>query len=135
MANEYPTTPEPLTDQARAAGEEAMNQAARARGAVSQAARTAVDAVDQGRTAAADRIAQTASSVRERSESLPGGARVRDFANAAADRLSSTADYMRTHDLSRMGDDVEDVVRNHPGPALLIAAAFGFLLGRAMARD
>jgi ElaB/YqjD/DUF883 family membrane-anchored ribosome-binding protein len=135
MANEYPTTPETLTDQARAAGDEAMNQAARARGAVSQAARTAVDKVDQGRVAAADRLAHTASSVRERSENLPGGPRVREFANAAADRLSSTADYMRTHDLSRMGDDVEDVVRNHPGPALLIAAAFGFLLGRAMARD
>jgi ElaB/YqjD/DUF883 family membrane-anchored ribosome-binding protein len=127
--------PESFDDQVRAAGDEVMNQAGRARTAVSQAARTAADALDHGRTAAADRLAETASTVRERSEGLPGGSRVREFANAAADRLSSTADYMRTHDLSRIGDDVEDVVRNHPGPALLIAAAFGFLLGRALARD
>lgn len=135
MANENTTTPESLSDQARAAGDEMMNQAGRARAAVSQAARGAADALDQGRTAAAERLAETASAVRGRSEALPGGQRVREFANAAADRLSSTADYMRTHDLSRMGDDIEGVVKNHPGPALLIAAAFGFLLGRALARD
>ena len=34
-----------------------------------------------------------------------------------------------------MVEDVETVVKNNPGPALLVAAAFGFLLGRAMARD
>lgn len=135
MANEDSMIPESLGEQARAAGDEVMNQAGRARHAVSQAARTAADAVDQGRTAAADRLAETASAVRDRSEALPGGQRVREFAHAAADRLSSTADYVRTHDLSRMGNDVEDVVRNHPGPALLVAAAFGFLLGRALARD
>lgn len=134
MANEH-SIPDSLNDQARAAGEEVMNQAGRARQAVSQAARTAADALDHGRTATADRLAETASTVRERSEALPGGPRVREFAHAAADRLSSTANYMRTHDLSRMGDDVESVVRNHPGPALLVAAAFGFLLGRALARD
>jgi hypothetical protein len=27
------------------------------------------------------------------------------------------------------------VVKNHPGPALLVAAMFGFLLGRALTRD
>jgi hypothetical protein len=31
--------------------------------------------------------------------------------------------------------DVETAVKNNPGPALLIAAAFGFLLGRALNRD
>jgi hypothetical protein len=66
---------------------------------------------------------------------LPGGERVRDLANATADRLNTTADYMRTHDLNRMASDVEAVVKNNPGPALLVAAAFGFLLGRAMSRD
>jgi hypothetical protein len=31
--------------------------------------------------------------------------------------------------------DVESVVSKNPGPALLIAAAFGFLVGRAITRD
>ena len=60
---------------------------------------------------------------------------MREFATAAADGLSTTADYVREHDLNGMVGDVETVVKNNPGPALLIAAAFGFLLGRAMARD
>ena len=31
--------------------------------------------------------------------------------------------------------DVESLVKNNPGPALVVAAAFGFLLGRALSRD
>jgi len=31
--------------------------------------------------------------------------------------------------------DVETMVKNNPGPALLIAATFGFVLGRALSRD
>jgi ElaB/YqjD/DUF883 family membrane-anchored ribosome-binding protein len=112
-----------------------MGQAASARQAVSDMARTAADTIESGRSAAANRLKDAASAVRERSSELPGGERVRDFANAAADRLNTTADYMRTHDLNRMASDVEAVVKNNPGPALLVAAAFGFLLGRAMSRD
>ena len=60
---------------------------------------------------------------------------MKEFASAAADRLSTTADYMRTHDAKRMMADVETVVKNNPGPALLIAAAFGFIAGPALTRD
>jgi len=66
---------------------------------------------------------------------LPGGQRVKELASAAADRFSTTADYVRTHDAKRMMADVETVVKNNPGPALLVAAAFGFVLGRALTRD
>jgi hypothetical protein len=128
-------TAQSLTDQARAVGETAVSQATRARDAVSQAARSAVDAVDEGRVATADRLEETASAVRQRSESLPGGPRVRQIAQTAADGLTTTADYVRTHDIKGLVDDVEAVVKNNPGPALLVAAAFGFLLARAMARD
>ena len=31
--------------------------------------------------------------------------------------------------------DVETVVKNNPGPALLVAAVCGFMLGRALTRD
>jgi ElaB/YqjD/DUF883 family membrane-anchored ribosome-binding protein len=115
--------------------DQAMDQASRAREAASQAVQDTADAVDQGRATAADRLEDTASAVRSRVEELPGGQRVRELAHATADRLTSTADYVRTHDMSRMVEDVEAVVKNNPGPSLLVAAAFGFLLGRAMARD
>jgi len=34
-----------------------------------------------------------------------------------------------------MMSDFVDVIRRNPGPALLGAAALGFLLGRALSRD
>jgi ElaB/YqjD/DUF883 family membrane-anchored ribosome-binding protein len=76
-----------------------------------------------------------ASAVRDRADQLPGGPRVQQFANAAADRLSTTADYVRKHDAKHMLSDVERAVKNNPGPALVIAAAFGFVLGRALTRE
>ena len=135
MANQETKTPESLTDRVRAVGEVAINQATRARDAVGQAAQSVADAVEEGRAATADRMDEAASAARERSESLPGGARVRQVARTAADGLTTTADYVRTHDLKGMAEAVEAVVKNNPGPALLIAAAFGFVLGRAVARD
>ena len=65
----------------------------------------------------------------------PGGETVRNVARATADRLSTGADYVRSHDAKRMMADVESFVKSNPGPALAIAAAFGFLLGRALSRD
>jgi ElaB/YqjD/DUF883 family membrane-anchored ribosome-binding protein len=95
------------------------------------------DAMAEGerRSIAADRLEGAASTVHERADELPGGPRVKEFAHATADRLSATADYIRDHDARRMMADVETVVKNNPGPALLIAAAFGFVLGRALTRD
>ena len=95
----------------------------------------AMSEVDKGRSKAADRLEDAASTVHERADELPGGPRVKEFAHAAADRLSTTADYVRDHDARRMMADVETAVKNNPGPALLIAAAFGFVLGRALTRD
>ena len=105
-----------------------------AKDAMWDAAHTATKKVDEGRLMAADQLENAASTVHERANDLPGGQGVRDFAHAAADRLSTTADYMRTHDTKRMMADVETVVKNNPGPALLIAAAFGFVLGRSLTR-
>jgi ElaB/YqjD/DUF883 family membrane-anchored ribosome-binding protein len=82
-----------------------------------------------------DMARTAASAVRDRVDQLPGGPKVQQFAQAAAERLSTTADYVRSHDAKRMLDDVGRVVKNNPGPSLVIAAAFGFVLGRALTRE
>jgi ElaB/YqjD/DUF883 family membrane-anchored ribosome-binding protein len=99
------------------------------------AADAATQTVDQGRQTAADRLGHAASAVRDRVEQLPGGPKVQQIAQTAAERLSTTADYIRSHDPKRMLGDIERVVRNNPGPSLAIAAAFGFVVGRALTRD
>ncbi|HYL71352.1 MAG TPA: hypothetical protein VET66_12725 [Steroidobacteraceae bacterium] len=63
-----------------------------------------------------------------------GGERVASAAHRAGDALASGAAYVRDHDVRDMVDDLAEVVRNNPGPALLCAAALGFVLGRSVYR-
>ena len=116
-------------------GERVLSRANEAKESMSDAVRVAAEKINEGRETAAERLEGAASTVRERADQLPGGPKVKEFATAAADRLSGTADYVRTHDATRMRADVERLVKNNPGPALVVAAAFGFLLGRALSRN
>jgi hypothetical protein len=132
MASKHTSADSPQTG---TFGQEAVDRAREAKDAMFDAARAATRSVDEGRTVAAERLEGVASTIEERADSLPGGHKVKEFAQVAADRLSTTADYMRSHDVRGMMTDVETVVRNNPGPALLVAAALGFMVGRALARD
>lgn len=87
--------------------------------------------LDNGRTAAASGIDQAAASLHGHAQDLPGGERVAGFAHNAANKLSSTADYIREHDLSAMVEDMKALVKKNPVPALLGAAAIGFLLAKS----
>ena len=116
---------------ARDIGEGARNAATSMTGA----AREAVATIDDSRSTAADGLDAAASALHNRAGDLPGGETVRNVARATADRLGSSAEYVRTHDAKRMMADVESFVKSNPGPALAVAAAFGFLLGRALSRD
>jgi ElaB/YqjD/DUF883 family membrane-anchored ribosome-binding protein len=135
MPSNNASTGNPTADKAAALGQDIADRAREAKDSMSDMASAASRKVDEGRATAADRLDSAASAVHERAGDLPGGERVKEFAHAVADRLSSTGDYMRSHDAKRMMADVETVVKNNPGLALLVAAAFGFLLGRAVTRD
>lgn len=87
--------------------------------------------VDEKRGPTADALDNAASTLHEKAEDLPGGETVRTVAHSAAEKLESTADYIRKHDVRAMLSDVEEIVKRNPGPSLLIAAAIGFLIGRA----
>jgi ElaB/YqjD/DUF883 family membrane-anchored ribosome-binding protein len=135
MPNRNSPADNPLKDSADAIGEQATNRANEAKQSMSDMARTATGKVNEGRETAADQLDGAASTVHDRADQLPGGPKVKEFAHAAADRLSTTADYMRSHDATRMMADVESLVKNNPGLALVVAAAFGFFIGRALSRD
>jgi ElaB/YqjD/DUF883 family membrane-anchored ribosome-binding protein len=74
------------------------------------------------------------SSFRDKAQEYLGGERVREFADAAADRVSATADYLRNTGATRMREDVEKLVKSNPGPAILVAATVGVLIGRSLHR-
>ena len=102
---------------------------------MTDAARDAAATIDESRSTAADGLDAAASALHDRAAELPGGETVRNVARATADRLGSSAEYVRTHDAKRMMADLESFVKSNPGPALAVAATFGFLLGRALSRD
>ena len=83
----------------------------------------------------ADTARTAASAIRDRVDQLPGGQKVQQFAQAAAERLGTTAEYVRSHDPKRMLADAERVVKNNPGASLVVAAALGFVIGRSFTRS
>ena len=125
----------PTTADVSTAARNVTERARNAASSVTDAAGDAAAALDERRSTAADGLDTAASALYDRADNLPGGETVRNVARATADRLSTGADYVRSHDAKRMMADVESFVKSNPGPALAVAAAFGFLLGRALPRD
>lgn len=123
-----------VAEESQTLGEKLSVTAAQMQDKVSNLGRTAADKIDENRDAAAGGLERAASSVHENAESLPGGEKVSSMAHAAAGKLSSTADYVREHDVNRMMADVETLVKSNPGRSLIAAAALGFLVGRAFSR-
>jgi ElaB/YqjD/DUF883 family membrane-anchored ribosome-binding protein len=126
--NEPATPPASVTDQASEA-------ASRVKDKVSDFGHTAVDKIDANRETAASGLESAANALHEKAASLPGGETVTGLAHSAADKLASTADYVHEHDVKSMMGDVEQLVKNNPGPSLLAAAAIGFLIGRSFSNN
>jgi ElaB/YqjD/DUF883 family membrane-anchored ribosome-binding protein len=93
------------------------------------------DKIDDNRGTAASGLESAAGALRERADALPGGEKVANAAHATANAVGVAADYVRDTDLKAMMADVQQLVKNNPGPALLTAAALGFLLARTFSRD
>lgn len=123
-----------VKNSAEAVADRVGNRANDIKESMSDMTRTASQTVDAGRQAAAERLGTAASAVRDRADQLPGGPKVQQFAHAAAEGLSTTADYIGSHDAQRILADVGRAIKNNPGPSLAIAAAFGFVIGRSFTR-
>ncbi len=135
MPGESTSASDKITDAAQNVKDKLTDTAATAKQKVSDAGRQATAQVDAKRGPAADALESAASTIHEKAEGLPGGESVKSVAHSAADKLESTAGYIREHDVKSMLADVEHMVRRNPGPSLLVAAAIGFLIGRAFRED
>ena len=116
-------------------GEKISDTAGQVKDKISDLGRATADKIDENRDTAASGLQHAASALHEQAESLPGGEKVSGLAHATAETLSSTADYVRDHDVNRMMADVETLVKNNPGRSLLAAGVIGFLVGRAFSSN
>jgi ElaB/YqjD/DUF883 family membrane-anchored ribosome-binding protein len=87
------------------------------------------DRAGDARSAVGDSIKSAASSIRSAAPQEQGT--MHDAACSFADSLENTGRYIQDHDFAAMGEDVTNVIRRNPIPAVLIAAGVGFLLARA----
>jgi len=106
--------------------------ASQAKNAAADWGRSAASTVDKNMKTAAGALENTASALRER---VPATGKVNEIGTATADKIESTARYLREHDTSDMVAGVESLVRRNPGASLCAALAVGFLIGTALKRD
>ena len=112
----------------------------RAEDRVKEVGNEALDAIDGKRSTAADSLSGVATRLHsgaDRAANLgqKSGEKISHLAHSAADKLQSSADYVREHDFKDMMHSVENFVRKHPGQALVAAGVVGFLAARAMRTD
>src|SRR4030081_1878311 len=122
-----------LTDQgadiARKAKESIAYTAKTVKDKTQEFGRAAVNKIEENRVSAAGALRSAASSLHLTAGKLPN---VPDIAHSTAEKVDAVANYMDGHDTKQMMADMEAVVKRNPGPSLLIAAAVGFLVGRAI---
>ena len=124
-----------FADESATLGEKLSDSAGQVKDKVSDFGRQAADTLNSNRDAAASGLQRAATAIHDKASSLPGGESVTGIARATADKLSSTADYVRDHDVKRMMSDLTVVVKNNPAPSLIAAVVVGFLVGRAFTNN
>jgi ElaB/YqjD/DUF883 family membrane-anchored ribosome-binding protein len=102
--------------------------------------RKTVDNLDESLKSTAAAFDQTATKLHSGGQQLSGAAhtaadQISGVAHGAADKLQAAAEYIREKDLKAMGEDVKDIVKRYPGPALAAAAVLGFIVARSFRRD
>jgi hypothetical protein len=98
------------------------------------------DNIDESRKSTAGALDQTAAKLHSSGDRLSGAAhtaadQISGAAHGTADKLRAAADYIRETDLKGMGEDLKDIVKRYPGPALAAAAVLGFIVARGFRRD
>lgn len=118
---------------AKEAGAEALGKAKEAVGSVGEMATQAASAVgkkaDDLTAAAGHEIREFGATIAKKAphDGVTGAA-----SQAVADTIKGSGRYIEDAKLSGMAHDVEQVVKNHPIPALLLCLGVGFCIGRAM---
>jgi TolA-binding protein len=92
------------------------------------------------RKSTAGTLDQTAAKLHSGGNQLSGAAhavadQISGVAHGTADKFQAAADYIRQTDLKGMGEDLKDIVKRYPGPALAAAAVLGFIVARGFRRD
>jgi len=105
-------------------------------GSMTESAREAGRAIGERADQAAGTVGSTLQTAADKiRENAPDSGYLGSAARTVSDTLASGGRYLEREQLSGMFDDMTNVIRNNPVPALLIAVGVGFLMARAMSRS
>jgi len=120
-------------DKVKEAGSHVMEKARDTVGSMGTMATDTATAVGQK---ADNMTAAAGHSIKEFGDTIGRSAPHEGFAGkasqAVADTIRGSGQYLEQAKLSGIATDVEQVVRNHPVPAILICLGIGYCLGRVM---
>ena len=100
------------------------DKAEEAKSKVADFGRRTREQLDSQRQPMADTLNRTASTLHSQSDKAAA------MGHTAADKLETTAEYLRQNDMKAMMSDVNDLARKYPTQTLAVAVGVGFLLGR-----
>jgi hypothetical protein len=114
---------------ASAVGEKARDAASSVASTAGNIASEVGDKAENATAAVGGGMKSLADTIREKS---PQSGVFHSAASTVADGLESGGRYLQEHGLSGMGQDLTNLVRRNPLPAVLLGIGFGFLLARAI---
>jgi len=118
-----------LTKQAQETASHLAGQAREAASSISSAASAAVGKAREAMSQVGEKVSSMTGSLRDKAAEP-----LRSAAGAVSAQWEAGREYIREHDLSDMGQEVTNVIRRHPLPAILAAFGVGVLLGSALRR-
>jgi hypothetical protein len=114
---------------ASAVGEKARDAASSVASTAGHIAADVGDKAENATSAVGGGMKSLADTIREKS---PQSGMLHSAASSVADGLENSGRYLQEHGLSGMGEDLTNLVRRNPLPAVLLGIGFGFLLARAI---
>jgi len=108
------------SDTAQHAASSAMSQA-------QEMASTAGKRVDEAATALGERVRSAGSTLRERG---PHDGMLGTATSTVADSLEHTGRYLSEEGIAGMAEDVTELIRRNPIPAMLVGVGIGYLLAK-----
>jgi ElaB/YqjD/DUF883 family membrane-anchored ribosome-binding protein len=121
-----------MMDKAKEVGSNVMDKASDMASNVAQGTRRAAENLGERADNAMHSMGSGVRSMGETlRENLPSSGVLGGVSSRVASTLDSTGRYLEQHGFGNIGEDFTTLIRRNPIPALLCAAAIGFLFARA----
>jgi hypothetical protein len=113
------------------AGDSVQQAASAAMGKAQEFASTASKRVDEATAALGERVRSAGSTIRERG---PHDGMLGSAAGTVAESLEQTGRYIQEEGLVGMAEDVTELIRRNPIPAMLVGIGIGYMLAKVFRR-